>query len=97
MKKRIKKIITIMIVSCLSFVLGLYTFHKANEGKEAILTNSGDTHLKTSEKKIAPNNTNALDVNEDDPLMHLKMLQKDVETFRALMKEVKKELFLTKT
>ncbi len=87
-----------MIVSSLSFSLGLYAFYKANERKEqSILTVKEDTHLKTPEKSVSPNNTNTLDINEDDPLIHLKMLQKDVETFKALMKEVKKELFLTKT
>ncbi len=98
MKKIIKKIIPIMIVSCLSFILGLYTFHKSNERKErSIQTNRDNAHLKASEKTVSPNSTNTLDVSEDDPLIHLKMLQKDVETFKALMKEVKKELFLTKT
>jgi len=98
MKKRTKKIITIMIVSCISFILGLYTFHIANERKEqSIITNRDKTHVQASKKKISPNNINSLDVNEDDPLIHLKMLQTDLETFKALMKEVKKELFLTKT
>ncbi len=98
MRQRIKKIITIMIVSCLSFLLGLYAFHKTNERKEqSILTNRDNTHLKASGKAASPNNTNTLGANEDDPLIHLKMLQKDVETFKALMEEVKNELFVTKT
>lgn len=92
--KRVKSIITITIASCLSFGLGFLTAYKANVvNEQTILTGRDDAGMKTSEKTVTTSITNKPDASEDDPLTHLKLLQKDVETFKALMEEVKKELF----
>ncbi|MFQ5685234.1 MAG: hypothetical protein ACE5GV_01105 [Candidatus Scalindua sp.] len=95
--KNIKNIIIITIVSCISFGLGYYTacnVDMADSYSDAIKRVSTD--VKISED-IDTNNTDMIDNNEDDPLIHLKMLQEDVETFKALMEEVKNELFVTET
>lgn len=56
-----------------------------------------NTDVKMLEEKVTPNSTNMVDSNEEDPLMQLKLLMKDVETFRALMEEVKNELLVSNT
>ena len=91
----IKSIIIITVVSCLSFGLGYYTsgnINITNEHSDTIKRISTD--VKILEDIDTTNNTDMVD-NEDDPLIHLKMLQEDVETFKALMEEVKNVLFVT--
>ena len=86
----IKSIIIITVVSCISFGLGYYTSsnsNTANEHPDTIKRISTD--VKILEDMDTANN------NEDDPLIHLKLLQEDVETFKALMEEVKNALFVT--
>ncbi len=76
----------------------LYTNHKtkiANEQSTVTVTN--EDIFEAAEKTVVPGEMTETNINENDPLIHLKMLQKDVETFRALMEEVKNELFVTKT
>tara|TARA_Y100000310_G_scaffold317728_1_gene370945 strand:+ start:2193 stop:2492 length:300 start_codon:yes stop_codon:yes gene_type:complete len=86
----IKSIIIIAVVSCISFGLGYYTVGKVNMANErpGTIKRIG-TDVKILEDMDTTNN------NEDDPLIHLKMLQEDVETFKALMEEVKNVLFVT--
>ncbi len=99
--KNIKKshIIIILFVSLFSFCFGsytCYTVNQLNKGSSFIRTDEAD--LRTSDDVSVPGGIQADEVNEaDDPIIHLKMLQKDVEAFRALMEEVKNELFVTKT
>tara|TARA_B100000315_G_C14224562_1_gene428034 strand:+ start:295 stop:609 length:315 start_codon:yes stop_codon:yes gene_type:complete len=94
--KRVKNIIIITVVSCLSFGLGFLTAYKVDVvNEQPILTSKDDASLKTAEKTATTSITNKPDANEDDPLTHLKLLQKDVETFKALMEEVKNALFVT--
>ena len=86
----IRSIIIITIVSCISFGLGYYTVGKVNMANEHPDTIKRiGTDVKILEDMDTTNN------NEDDPLIHLKMLQEDVETFKALMEEVKNVLFVT--
>ncbi|ODS34101.1 MAG: hypothetical protein SCARUB_00774 [Candidatus Scalindua rubra] len=94
----IKSIVIIIIVSCLSFGLGFLSAYKINMVNDNPVSISKDnTDVKMLEEKVTPNSTNMVDSNEEDPLMQLKLLMKDVETFRALMEEVKNELLVSNT
>ncbi len=94
----ISNIIILTVLGCFSFGLGLYTDYRVNMAKEQSIVISYDIkELKTPDKTVFPNGKPDNNTGNDDPLIHLKMLQKDVETFKALMEEVKNELFVTKT
>jgi len=93
---KIKSFITVAIVFCISFGLGYYTAYKinaVNERPDAIKRIS--TNVQILKSMDTTSNTNKAGNSEDDPLIHLKMLQDDVKTFKALMEEVKNELFVT--
>lgn len=93
-----KSIIVITVVSCISFGLGCYTSGNANTTNEHPDTiNRISTDVKILEEMDTTNNTDVVENYKNDPLIHLKMLQEDVETFKALMEEVKNELFTTET
>ncbi len=96
---KITHIVIILFVSLFSFYLGSYTCYNVNQvNKGSIIIRTDEADLRTSGDVSVPDGIQADEVNEaDDPIIHLKMLQKDVETFRALMEEVKNELFVTKT
>jgi len=90
----LKSIITVAILFCISFGLGYYTacnVNTVNGHPDTIKRIS--TNVQILESMDTTSNTNKVGNNEDDPLIHLKMLQDDVETFKALMEEVKNELF----
>jgi len=94
-KVKFKNFIILAIVICTSFGLGYYT-----SGNVDTVNGQPDTvkRISTNVQKSgnikATSSTNRIN-NDDDPLIHLKMLQDDVETFKALMEEVKKELFVS--
>ncbi len=95
---KLKNIIILTIVASLFFALGLYTNHKTKTANEqSTVTVANEDVFDTAEKTAVPGEAAETNINENDPLIHLKMLQKDVETFRALMEEVKNELFVTET
>ena len=95
-KITIKNIIILTIVASLFFVLGIYTDYKVNKTNEQSLVISNyDTDLGAARKTVDSDGMTKTSINENDPLIHLKMLQKDVEVFKALMEEVKKELFVS--
>jgi len=95
-KVEFKSFIFFAIVICISFGLGYYTSVNVNT-----VNGQPDTVKRISTNVQKPGNMNAtsstekININEDDPLIHLKMLQDDVETFKALMEEVKNELFVS--
>lgn len=95
-KEKIKSFIILAIVICISFGLGYYTSGNVN-----MVNGQPDPVKKISTNVQKPGNmkatssTDMINTNEDDPLIHLKMLQDDVETFKALMEEVKNELFVS--
>lgn len=86
----IRSIIIIAVVSCISFGLGYYTAGNVNT-----TTKHPDTIKRIGTDVKILKDMDTTNNNEDDPLIHLKMLQKDVETFKALMEEVKNALFVT--
>jgi len=95
-KVKFKNFIILAIVICTSFGLGYYTsdnMDTVNGQSDTVKRIS--TNVQKSGNIKATSSTNRINNNEDDPLIHLKMLQDDVETFKALMEEVKKELFVS--
>ncbi len=91
-----KNIIILTAVGCFSFGLGLYTDYKVNKvNEQSLVISNVDNDLETVEKTVDSDGMTETNTNENDPLIHLKMLQKDVEVFKALMEEVKKELFVS--
>jgi hypothetical protein len=97
-KAIIKNIIILTVVACFSYGLGIYNYYKVSRiNEQSIVISHNVTDLKTPDKAGSPNGMTDANINEDDPLIHLKMLQKDVEIFKALMEEVKNELLVTKT
>ena len=96
-KITIKNIIILTIVASLFFAFGIYyTDYKVNKTNEQSLVISNyDTDLGAARKTVDSDGMTKTSINENDPLIHLKMLQKDVEVFKALMEEVKKELFVS--
>ncbi len=95
-KVRIKSFIILAIVICISFGLGYYTsgnVNTVNIHPDSVKRISTD--VQKPGNMNAANSTDKIISSEDDPLIHLKMLQDDVETFKALMEEVKKELFVS--
>ncbi len=95
-KVKIKSFIILAIVICVSYSLGYYTSCNLDT-----VSGHSDPVKKISTNVQKPGNmkatssTDRINNSEDDPLIHLKMLQDDVETFKALMEEVKKELFVS--
>ena len=97
-KATINNIIILTAVACFSYGLGIYNYEKVSKiNEQSIVISHNITNSKTPDKTGAPNGMTDANINEDDPLIHLKMLQKDVQIFRALMEEVKNELLVTKT
>ena len=96
-KITIKNIITLTIVASLFFAFGIYyTDYKVNKANEQPLVISNDDNgLGADKMTVDSDGMTETNTNENDPLIHLKMLQKDVEVFKALMEEVKKELFVS--
>jgi hypothetical protein len=95
-KIKINNIIILTIVASLFFVLGIYTDYKVNmTNEQSLVISNYDTDLGAARKTVDSDSMTKTNINENDPLIHLKMLQKDVEVFKALMEEVKKELFVS--
>ncbi len=95
-KITIRNIIILTIVASLFFVFGNYTDFKVNKpNKQSLVISNDDTDLGTVEKTVNSGSMTESNTNEKDPLIHLKLLQKDVEVFKALMEEVKNELFVS--
>lgn len=91
-----KNIITVTAIACMAFVIGYYTACNANiasEYSDNFKRISTDT--KTQESVDTAGNVEMVGNSKDDPLIHFKMLQQDVETFKALMEDVKNELFVS--
>lgn len=99
MKISVKSIIVTTVVSCLCFGLGLFTAYKVNMERWQYVSISkiGTDVQMPGKEDVTPAGTNMVDKDENDPLFHLKMLQEDVEIFKALMEDVKNELFVTET
>lgn len=95
-KVKIKSSIILVIVICISFGLGYYTSVNVNTvNRQPDSVKRISTNVQKPGNMNAANSTDKIINSEDDPLIHLKMLQDDVETFKALMEEVKKELFVS--
>ena len=93
---KIKSFIILAIVAGISFGLGYYTSGNVNRTNEHHGTTKKISSIVHKPERVkTTGNTDNVNTNENDPLIHLKMLQKDVEVFKALIEEVKNELFVS--
>jgi alpha/beta superfamily hydrolase len=91
---RPKGIFVLAIAGIVSFSFGYFTACNVNKVCKHTMTVKGiSTKVHFVDDMDTTNNIEIVHDNEDDPLIHLKLLQEDVKTFKALMEDVKNELF----
>jgi len=96
--KSIRSIIITAVVSCLLTGIGVLTVCKIKSAEDgAVSQKKSVSYTDMFKNKGNAHSTETLNVNEDNPLNHLKLLKEDMEAFRALMEEVMKESFVTET
>jgi flagellar basal body-associated protein FliL len=97
-QRSVRNIIIIAVVSCLLIGIGALTVCKTRSAEDnAVSLKRSASHTDMFESADETYTSESSNANENNPLIHLKLLQKDVEIFKALMEEVKKELFVTET
>ena len=96
-RKSVRSVTIKTVVLCLLIGIGVLVVYKTKS-----TDNTATLKMSTSQTDIFGNEdstytTETFNADDDNPLNHLRLLQKDVEEFKALMEEVKRELFATET
>lgn len=88
-----KNVILILVLTFFSYGLGFFSAHRIDLIKKKLIKDD-NINKEMTEKVVTTNSTNTPYGREEDPFTSLKMLQKDMEAFQALIKEINKELLV---